>query len=54
VGRVGRDELGLWSLVRERVDTTGVVRHEGESGVALMVVEDAGENVIVVAPGANG
>ena len=29
-------------------------RDEGESGVALILVDDEGENVIVVAPGANG
>ena len=33
--------------------TSGVVRDAGESGVALILVDDAGENVIVVAPGAN-
>ncbi len=53
VGRVGRDELVLRSLEREGVDTSGVVRDDGESGVALILVDAAGENVIVVAPGAN-
>jgi ribokinase len=53
VGRVGRDDLVLRSLRREGVDTSGVVRDEGESGVALILVESSGENVIVVAPGAN-
>jgi ribokinase len=53
VGRVGRDDLVLRSLKREGVDTSGVVRDEGESGVALILVEASGENVIVVAPGAN-
>jgi ribokinase len=53
VGRVGRDDLVLRSLEREGVDTSGVVREDGESGVALILVEASGENVIVVAPGAN-
>jgi ribokinase len=53
VGRVGQDDLPLRSLQREGVDTTGVVRDEGESGIALILVEASGENVIVVAPGAN-
>jgi ribokinase len=53
VGRVGRDDLVLGSLEREGVDISGVVRDEGESGVAVILVEASGENVIVVAPGAN-
>jgi ribokinase len=53
VGRIGRDELVLRSLEREGVDTSGVVRDEGEGGVALILVDSEGENVIVVAPGAN-
>jgi len=53
VGRIGRDDLVLRSLERERVDVSGVVRDDGESGVALILVDASGENVIVVAPGAN-
>lgn len=53
VGRIGADDLTLRSLERERVDVTGVVRDEGETGVALILVDADGENVIVVAPGAN-
>ncbi|MBV9796950.1 MAG: ribokinase [Solirubrobacterales bacterium] len=53
VGRVGEDDLVLSSLEREGIDTTGVVRDQGQSGVALILVDAAGENVIVVAPGAN-
>lgn len=53
VGRIGTDDLVLRSLEREGVDTTGVVRDDGESGVALILVDASGENVIVVAPGAN-
>ena len=53
VGRVGTDRLVLESLGREGVDVSGVRVDDGESGVALIFVDDAGENVIVVAPGAN-
>jgi len=53
VGRIGGDDLVLRSLEREGVDVAGVVRDEGESGVALILVDAGGENVIVVAPGAN-
>jgi ribokinase len=53
VGRIGRDDLVLRSLEHEGVDTSRVVRDDGETGVALILVEDSGENVIVVAPGAN-
>jgi ribokinase len=54
VGRIGRDDLVLRSLEAEGVDVGGVVRDDGESGVALILVDAGGENVIVVAPGANG
>jgi ribokinase len=53
VGRIGADDLVLRSLDAEGIDTSGVVRDEGESGVALIIVDDSGENVIAVAPGAN-
>lgn len=53
VGRVGRDDFVLRSLEREGVDVSGVARDDGESGVALILVDRGGENVIVVAPGAN-
>jgi ribokinase len=53
VGQIGRDDLVLRSLEREGVDVSGVIRDEGETGVALILVAADGENVIVVAPGAN-
>jgi ribokinase len=53
IGRIGREDLVLRSLERGGVDVTGIVRDEGESGVALIVVDSAGENMIVVAPEAN-
>lgn len=53
IARIGVDELVLDSLAHEGVDTSAVVREDGEGGVALILVQDGGENVIVVAPGAN-
>jgi ribokinase len=53
VGRIGRDDLVLRSLEAEGVDVSGVVRDEGETGVAVVLVEASGENAIVTAPGAN-
>ncbi|MDX6452723.1 MAG: ribokinase [Gaiellaceae bacterium] len=53
-GRVGADRFALDALAREGVDVSRVAEDDGESGVALILVDDEGENVIVVAPGANG
>lgn len=57
VGRLGRDSFGeeaLKTLAREGVDSSFVVV-DGESptGAAIILVTEAGENQIVVAPGAN-
>src|SRR5262245_22452055 len=57
VGAVGDDAFGpelCATLTESGVDTSGVRAVPGPSGVALIVVDDAGENSIVVAPGANG
>jgi ribokinase len=57
IGAVGRDEAGrdaLDELRREGVGVTGCVVLDGvATGVALIVVDDAGENQIAVASGAN-
>jgi ribokinase len=57
VGRVGRDAFGdllLQSLAADGVDTAAVERDPDEpTGVALIVVEEGGQNLIAVAPGAN-
>jgi ribokinase len=53
VGRIGRDDFALRSLQAEGVDVSCVGRDDGESGVAVILVDHAGENAIVVAPGAN-
>jgi ribokinase len=53
---VGDDEAAgeaLALLAADDVDLTGVRRVDGPTGVALITVDDAGENTIVVVPGAN-
>jgi ribokinase len=57
MGAVGNDGFG--SRIREvleadGVDTTGVLVVEEPTGTAHIVVDSAGENAIVVVPGANG
>ena len=58
VGRVGRDAGGdalLAQLGRDGVDVGGVARDDREpTGTALIMVDDAGENLIAVTAGANG
>ena len=58
VGAVGDDDLGtaaLTALEGEAIDVAGVSTIAGEStGVALIIVGAAGENLIAVASGANG
>ena len=56
VGAVGSDEPGTAYVARlaERgIDVSGVAVVDGPSGHALITVDDAGENAIVVIPGAN-
>lgn len=57
VGRVGDDSFGAAlcnSLQTSNVVTDLVLVDQGPSGVALINVDEAGENQIVVVPGANG
>jgi ribokinase len=57
VGAVGDDahaESIRGALRDSGVDTRGLRSVAGPSGTALIVVDDAGENTIVVVPGANG
>lgn len=58
VGKVGGDVFSqalLDSLQQDGVDTTGITVEQGQSsGVALIMVDSAGQNMIVVVPGANG
>lgn len=57
IGRVGDDDFGrqlLSGLAENGVDATNVTVTKGvASGVAVILVDAAGENSIVVAPGAN-
>jgi ribokinase len=56
VGAVGADAFGdeaLAALRAEGVDVAHVRRADAHTGVALIVVDAAGENQISVAPGAN-
>jgi ribokinase len=58
IGRVGDDAFG--GLLRESlcvygVNVSGVTTHPGRSsGVAVIAVDDAAENQIIIVPGANG
>ncbi|HUR07403.1 MAG TPA: ribokinase [Nonomuraea sp.] len=57
VGQVGDDALGrelLTAVAREGVDVSGVRQAPAATGLAMIVVEDGGENMITVARGANG
>ncbi len=58
VGRVGMDMFGdraLADISAAGVDVSYVIRDpKAPSGVALIFVDDTGQNSIVVAPGANG
>jgi len=56
VGQVGQDPFGdelVAGLEREGVDTAGVRRVSTPTGVALIVVDEGGQNFIVWVPGAN-
>jgi ribokinase len=58
IGRVGNDGYGgvlLGNLQREGIDCRGVeVSASAPTGVALITVDDASQNSIVVIPGSNG
>ncbi len=56
IGRVGNDSFGSQlraQLESAAVDCSALAVSEGPSGVAVILVSRAGENSIVVAPGAN-
>jgi len=55
--KVGRDMFGDNAIAqyrKEGLDTSGILRSELPSGVALIYVDEHAENCIVVASGANG
>lgn len=56
VGAVGDDDIGkvaLTELGPAGVDLASVAERQGTTGVAIITVDDNGENTIVVSPGAN-
>jgi ribokinase len=53
VGRVGDDSFAAEALVNLRELDLGVTVADAPTGVAVILVDASGENVIVVAPGAN-
>ncbi len=58
IGRVGADSFGPTLMTNMRAQGVGVdhviMDERASTGVALIVVDDEGENSIVVVPGANG
>ena len=57
VGMIGDDDAGQQltaALRRDGVDVTSVASGEIGSGMAVITVDETGENMIVVDPGANG
>lgn len=56
VGAVGEDgmaEIALRELNADGVDLSAVVRRGATTGLAIITVDERGENVIVISPGAN-
>ena len=56
VGAIGDDflaQVALSELEAGGVDLTSVTRRAGTNGVAIIVVNEAGDNTIVLSPGAN-
>jgi ribokinase len=57
LGAVGSDAFGATlkaNLQQEGIDLEWVANKSGPSGVAIVAVDDQGENSIMVVPGANG
>ncbi len=56
IGKVGNDERGhilYEDLLNEGVDVGCVIRSEGRSGAAIVLVDDSGNRAILVDPGVN-
>lgn len=56
-GRVGKDNFGdflLDNLKQNHVDISRVFRDNSSTGTAIIVVDENGQNCIVLSPGANG
>ena len=57
VGAVGSDHWGVAAredLSGRGIELSGLATVEGATGVAIILVDDAGENSIAIVPGANG
>jgi len=57
LGRVGEDNFGDFlvdNLKQNYVDVSRVLRDDSSSGTAIIVVDENGQNSIVLSPGANG
>jgi ribokinase len=56
VGAIGDDDIGKAALTEVEpagVDLASVARRHGTTGIAIITVDERGENTIVVSPGAN-
>jgi len=56
IGTIGDDDISrvaLSELTPAGVDLSSVARRSGTTGVAIITVDDAGENTIALSPGAN-
>ncbi len=57
LGRVGKDQLGqmlLEALSQAGVETSSVRKTDSATGTAVILVDEKGQNCIVLSPGANG
>ncbi len=57
IGRVGKDSFGdtlLDNLKNNHVDTSNIERDDASTGTAIIVVDQNGQNSIVLSAGANG
>ncbi|MBK8419777.1 ribokinase [Candidatus Villigracilis saccharophilus] len=57
IGRVGKDGFGdvlLQNLKNNRVDISDVERDDASTGTAIIVVDEDGQNSIILSAGANG
>ena len=57
LGRVGKDNFGDFlfdNLKQNNVDASRVLRDDSSTGTAIIVVDENGQNSIVLSPGANG
>jgi ribokinase len=57
IAAIGTDDLGdqaFADLEKSGVRLTNVARVAASTGVAAVLIEDSGENIVIVTPGANG